>query len=380
MQKKITIKYLIRELLDILELKRGAPRTFLKILTKPIEVVDSYITLSHKENGFIGPFRLLFIISIFCVFVNESLKPNKDYEEIPLVQLGIENIHAGLEEFVYENHFDYWEFYWGGMNAFTDKMTIIADSVGIDSVSTMERDRQYDEAVDARAAYYEKNISEQARNELYRMLDLSDKIQLTINPIYYFLPIVIIISCITFLIFFHTKKSFIEHFIINFYPIGIIFLCYGLINITEWNYFWIDKWLRPIVAPETIDVVRMKSNAIKILLYEKSLIEIILFGLERFFIAYYYLNIFGKYKIKNLKVNNFTWRSLIISGCIVLYPTFDFCNMGYMGFFMKGGLTYPFTNSLLGFNLYDITIFNWKELIYYMNEIFYYKILYFFIT
>ena len=89
-----------------------------------------------------------FIISIFCVFVNESLKPNKDYEEIPLVQLGIENIHAGLEEFVYENHFDYWEFYWGGMNAFTDKMTIIADSVGIDSVSTMERDRQYDEAVD----------------------------------------------------------------------------------------------------------------------------------------------------------------------------------------------------------------------------------------
>ena len=76
-KKKITFKLLIREILDIVEFKRGTPRTFLKMITKPSLVVDSFLMLSHRKNGFVGPFRILFIIATMCVFINESLKSDE---------------------------------------------------------------------------------------------------------------------------------------------------------------------------------------------------------------------------------------------------------------------------------------------------------------
>ena len=85
--KKITAKYLIKEIFDVLEFKRGAPRTFFKIFKNPSEVINSYLSLSHRDNGFIGPLRMLYMISFICVLMNESLKPYVDYKSIPLPKL-----------------------------------------------------------------------------------------------------------------------------------------------------------------------------------------------------------------------------------------------------------------------------------------------------
>ena len=38
--------------------------------------------MSNKEDGFVGPLRLIFILSIFCAFFNELVKDHKDIKEI----------------------------------------------------------------------------------------------------------------------------------------------------------------------------------------------------------------------------------------------------------------------------------------------------------
>ena len=349
--KKITAKYLIKEILDVLEFKRGAPRTFFKIFKNPSEVINSYLSLSHRDNGFIGPLRMLYIISFICVLINESLKPYIDYKSIPLPELPYKTIHNGLEGFVYEHYFDYDDFLgqWIQMEE-----EIYHKWKGTDDFQKYEKENHK-----MQVNYWEKNISEDARKKYYDMLEFLDAIQMTINPFYYAIPIAFIVSCATFLIFFHTKKSFIEHFIINFYPIGIIFLCFGFFGVTQNSY----NWLRPIIDPQVGGIS-----------HRMSFLSFIFFGLERFYIVYYYLKIFGREKIVILKNRGYLWEIIIISICILFYPTFDF------SFWGSGWAHWEGTKPYIGIDLYNIAILNWKYFIFYLNETFYYKIAYWFVA
>ncbi len=352
--KKITAKYLIKEILDVLEFKRGAPRTFLKIFKNPIEVINSYLSLSHRDNGFIGPLRMLYIISFVCVLVNESLKPDIDYKSIPLSKLNYKTIHHGLEGFVYEHYFDYEDFLGEWFQIEQERIDIWQ---GIDD---WQKSMLYDEETgEMEIKHWEKNISDDARNKYYDMLEFLDTIQMTINPFYYAIPIAFIVSCITFLIFFHTKKSFIEHYIINFYPIGIIFLCFGLFGVTEDAY----RWIRPIIDPQAVGIS-----------HRNSFLSFIFFGLERFYIVYYYLKIFGREKIVFLKNKGYLWQTIIISMCIFFYPTFDYSSQG------SGWAHWEGTKPYIGIDLYNTAILNWKHFIFYLNETFYYKIAYWFVA
>ena len=349
--KKITAKYLIKEILDVLEFKRGAPRTFFKIFKNPSEVINSYLSLSHKDNGFIGPLRMLYIISFICVLMNESLKPYVDYKSIPLSKLSFETIHNGLEGFVYEHYFDYNDFLG---QAIQMEEEIYQKWQGTDDF------QKYDKEVEQMEAnHWEKNVPEDARKKYYDMLEFLDAIQMTINPFYYAIPIAFIVSCATFLIFFHTKKSFIEHFIINFYPIGIIFLCFGFVGVTQTSY----NWLTPIIDPQD-------SGSLN----KMSFLSFIFFGLERSYIVYYYLKIFGREKIVFLKNKDYLWQTIIISICILFYPTFDF------SFWGSGWAHWEGTKPYIGIDLYNTAILNWKHFIFYLNETFYYRIAYWFVA
>ena len=348
--KKITAKYLIKEILDVLEFKRGAPRTFLKIFKNPIEVINSYLSLSHKDNGFIGPLRMLYIISFICVLINESLKPYVDYKAIPLPKLSSMTIHYGLESFVYEHYFDF--------DDFLGQWIQMEEEIYQKWQGTDDFQKYHKEVDKMEANHWKKNVPEDASKKYYDMLEFLDTIQMTINPFYYAIPIAFIVSCATFLIFFHTKKSFIEHFIINFYPIGIIFLCFGFVGVTQDSY----RWLTPIIDPQN-------SGS----LHRMSFLSFIFFGLERFYIIYYYLKIFGREKIVFLKDRGYSWEIIIISICIFFYPTFDFGTW-------RGWAHVQGTKPYIGIDLYNTAILNWKYFIYYLNETFYYKIAYWFVA
>ena len=370
-KKKITFKLLIREILDIVEFKRGTPRTFLKMITKPSLVVDSFLMLSHRKNGFVGPFRILFIIATMCVFINESLKSDIDYRSMPLPKIQYNNIYGSSERFVYGKYIDMESF----DKKISDYNTKLFDELLKDTTDDANESATIEFATDDSAEWaltefknrrelfqknlYEENIPIKAREDYIELLELMDSMQLTINPFYYALPIAVIISCFTMLLFFHVKKSFIEHFIINLYPIGIIFMCYGFTNVTDHAYGWLGNYWN-------LDVW-LSFNLIDI-------ISISLFSLERLYIAFYYINIFGRNTPIYLNENTQIWKASIVSTCVLFYPTFDIVPWRSLGTINNSVV------ELLGFNIYKVSVFSWVNLIDYLNLNIYYKIAFWYIS
>lgn len=362
--KKISAKYLIREFLDVLELKRGTPKTFLKILRNPIEVINSYIRLSNKKDGFIGPLRLIFIISIFCVFFNESLKDHKDIRKISINQIPYLTIHGGgmqreiINKYLGNEFLKEWEEI---KSNHIQEAKIKRDSVLIEvpenERSEIEREMKNQTSGELGTMveeYYDSNMPSETKDMIYKAYEFADKIQLTINPFYYVFPIVFLVSCFSYLLFYYAKKSFLEHFIINLYPIGIIFILYGLFGVTEAAYKWI--------SPLTFEKVGINF----------TLLSFSLFCLERFYTTFYYVNIFGNIELKNFNLNKRTRKMLIASLTVLVYPTFDFgpwIGSDYRGFGELAGMK-PY----VGFNLFELAIFKWTSIIYYINDIFYSKL------
>jgi len=365
-KKKITFKLLIREILDIVEFKRGTPRTFLKMITKPSLVVDSFLMLSHRKNGFVGPFRILFIIATMCVFINESLKSDIDYRSMPLPKIQNNNIYGSSENFVYGKYIDMESFYkkGGDYSQKTFDELLLEYYIETKDVKDDSAEWAVREFHNRRELFeknlYEENIPIKAREDYIELLELMDSMQLTINPFYYALPIAVIISCFTMLLFFHVKKSFIEHFIINLYPIGIIFMCYGFTNATDHAYGWLgDFW---------------NSSDFWFSFNLRDKISISLFSLERLYVAFYYINIFGRNTPIYLNENAQIWKASIVSACVLFYPTFDIVSWRGLG---------SITNSvveLLGFNIYKVSVFSWVNLIDYLNLNIYYKIAFWYIS
>ncbi len=363
--KKISAKYLIREFLDVLELKRGAPKTLLKIVTSPIEVVSSYIALSNKKDGFVGPLRLIFILSIFCAFFNELVKDHKDIKEISIPQIPYLTIHGGgIKSEICNNHlgnefFNKWEDF---ESDYRQEAKIRRDSV-LSQIPENERNEKEQEMKNQTSRelgqmsenYYDKNMPSKTKNTIYKAYEFADSIQLTINPFYYVLPIALVVSCFSYLLLFYAKKSFLEHLIINLYPIGIIFILYGLFGVTDASY----KWIGPLA---------IEKAGINI-----TLLCFSLFCFERFYIAFYYLNIFGDIEMKIYHLNKKVRIILMALLTLLLYPTFDFgpwIGSNYRGFGELAGME-PY----VGFNLFELAIFKWSTLIFYINDIFYSKLI-----
>ena len=65
MNKGITFKRIFDELLDLLEFKKGLPKTLLSLSYKPKVVIVGYI--ENFNGDFSGPFRIFYVCALFFI-------------------------------------------------------------------------------------------------------------------------------------------------------------------------------------------------------------------------------------------------------------------------------------------------------------------------
>ena len=95
MKKGITFKRIFEEILDLLELKKGLPKTLLLLSYKPKIVIVGYI---ENFNGvFSGPLRIFYTCTIIFLLYTFSYNSVGDYDG-PSQK---DNIHLPILDYLY---------------------------------------------------------------------------------------------------------------------------------------------------------------------------------------------------------------------------------------------------------------------------------------
>jgi len=384
--QKITIKKFLSEILDIIEFKKGTPRTFLYLFYKPKKVIDSYLSNWPKKKGFVGPFRILYVCGILCAIYNEVNKSDYDenrnpisveYENMSINQINEISIHKNLYTIIYDDLPDSIIL----KNKLIEERLEQMQSMGMDLISykqVIENENNWPKNTYTEVDNYYLSLGDEKKNKFIKMTTIADNINLSINPIYYGLSIAIIISIFTFFLFKYQKLTFLEHVIVNLYPLGIIFMIYGFIDITEslygviQNAFTSEEYralnFENMTDSEVVEAINsIKYFGLTTTLHNLSInvFPALLYLLERVYIVNYYSRIFKP------KINIINLRPKIILGIwmtslFLFFPSFGYTNNYYGKWLYLWGLR---------LNLDNFIILSWYTIIDLINLYFYFPII-----
>ena len=205
MNKGITFKRIFEELLDLIELKKGLPKTLLYLSYKPKTVIVGYI---ENFNGyFSGPFRIFYTSAlIFLVYTF----------------FNISEVKSRIGDDIYENRVKN-RIGW-----------LVANYYDLEIDKNAEPEERYQKSLD----------SSSQKTKIQKVSNFVSDSRLERNPIYTLPFTLILYSLLTLLLCRNYFTNYLEHLCINIYATSIVLILEYILFILRLNihphWYWGD--------------------------------------------------------------------------------------------------------------------------------------------
>ena len=200
MNKGITFKRVFNELLDLLEFKKGLPKTLLYLSYKPKVVIVGYI--ENFNGGFSGPFRIFYMCALIFIayaFFSKSEVKNR---------LG-DDFNEGTS--------------W-----------LVANYYDLESNKNAKPRERYQTSLD----------SSPQKNKIKKVSNFVNDSQMRLNPIYTLPFTLLLYSILTLLFCRNYFTNYLEHLCLNIYATSIVLILEYILFIIRLNvhpqWYWGD--------------------------------------------------------------------------------------------------------------------------------------------
>ncbi len=203
MNKGITFKRIFEELLDLIELKKGLPKTLLYLSYKPKIVIVGYI--ENFNGDFSGPFRIFYTCAlIFLVYTFFYVSEIKNRLEDDIYEDKVKNSISWLVGNYYDLEID----------------------------KNAEPEERYQKSLD----------SSPQKTKIQKISNFVNDSRLQFNPIYTLPFTLIIYSLLTLLLCRNYFTNYLEHLCLNIYATSIVlileYILYILILNVYPHWYW----------------------------------------------------------------------------------------------------------------------------------------------
>ena len=195
LNNNLTLKRLISDFMDVLEMRRGIIKTLFFLSFNPKHVISGYI--EDRKGNFSGPIKIFYVGALFWILSLSIVDYGNNEEYL--------NWYVGNHYKLSYNHNVHW----------TEGYKLAFDAIQ----------------------------SSKLKNELRMVSDFINKVRLDINPLYT-LPITLIFfSIFTYLVNRNYYTTFLNHLCANLYIISIVMIINIIINVlvctitSEYYYF-----------------------------------------------------------------------------------------------------------------------------------------------
>ena len=208
-KKGITFKRIFEELLDLLELKRGLPKTLLSLLYKPKIVIVGYI--ENFNGDFSGPFRILYT----CAFIFL--------------------VYAFFSKYEVKNRL--------GDDFYDSTSWLVANYYDLETNKNAKPRERYQKSLD----------SSPQKTKIIKVSNFVIDSELQLNPIYTLPFTLILYSLLTLLLCRNYFTNYLEHLCLNIYATSIVLIVEYILFIFRLNIH--PRWYLGDVAEQLVSLM-----------------------------------------------------------------------------------------------------------------------------